>query len=86
MRTKIIHKKEYIVLLECIRAEREKLGITQNQLAILVETDQTAISKIETGERRLDFIELRAVCKALNIELQDFIMGFEARLIKRNKI
>jgi transcriptional regulator with XRE-family HTH domain len=80
MRIKSIYKREYRVLLECVRVAREKQDLTQSKLAELIGTDQTAISKIEIGERRLDFIELRAICKALNIEIQDFVQDFEAKL------
>jgi transcriptional regulator with XRE-family HTH domain len=86
MRLKTIYQKEYKVLLECVRTAREQVDLTQSQLANLMGTDQTAISKIEIGERRLDFIELRAICKALNIELQDFISDFETKLQKRTTL
>jgi transcriptional regulator with XRE-family HTH domain len=85
MRNKIVFRKEYNVLLECIRVAREHANMTQNQLAQQLGTDQTAISKIETGERRLDFIELRNICNVLNIDLQSFILTFEAKLQKRIK-
>lgn len=80
MRIKSIYKKEYKVLLECVRTTREQKGLTQKQLADSIGTDQTAISKIEMGERRLDFVELRAICKALDIELHEFILNFESKL------
>jgi hypothetical protein len=38
------------------------------------------VSKYETGERRLDVIELRAVCAALGVPLQTFLRRLEKRL------
>jgi transcriptional regulator with XRE-family HTH domain len=85
MRSKIAFRKEYNVLLECIRVTREQANVTQSQLAQQLGIDQTVISKMETGERRIDFIELRNICNALNIDLQLFITIFEAKLQKRSK-
>jgi hypothetical protein len=34
-------------------------------------TDQTILSKDETGERRLDILELREICEAVGISLSD---------------
>jgi transcriptional regulator with XRE-family HTH domain len=43
---------------------------------------QSFISKIESGERRIDLIELRKVCIALSSNLQEFIAEFEKQLAK----
>ena len=39
---------------------------------------QAFVSKYETGERRLDFVEVREVCAAVGISLIDFVREFEA--------
>ncbi len=38
------------------------------------------VSKYESGERRLDLIELREICEALKISLADFVNRFEESL------
>jgi DNA-binding Xre family transcriptional regulator len=38
------------------------------------------VSKIETGERRLDVAELRQICEALEIDLTDVIRKWQAVL------
>lgn len=48
-------------------------GVTQAQLAELLNVNQTFVSKVETCERRLDIIELHQICKVLNISFVDFI-------------
>ena len=40
------------------------------------------ISKIESGERRIDLIELREICIALGSNLKEFINEFEKALTK----
>ncbi|MBS9525906.1 helix-turn-helix transcriptional regulator [Litoribacter alkaliphilus] len=70
---KTIHKAEYKALIHLLREIRENAGITQKELAQELGTDQTFISKVETGERRLDVIELKSLCDALGIDFQEFI-------------
>ena len=41
---------------------------------------QSLVSKIEVGERRLDLLELRAVCQALGLSLGEFVARLEKRL------
>ncbi len=41
---------------------------------------QSVVSKWESGERRLDLLELRDVCEALGISLVDFVKRFEKAL------
>ena len=61
-------QKKLLVLLRGVRVEA---GLTQSELASRLGTDQTFISKYESGERRLDILELREVCQATGT---DFIM------------
>lgn len=70
---KSIHSKEYADFLQVLRTAREQSQITQEQLASRLNETQSFISKCERGERRLDVIELRAWCKAIDVPLADFI-------------
>ncbi len=79
---KSIHAKEYHSVISMIREYRESKGFTQKELAAKIGTDQTFISKVENSERRLDIIELRTICKALDISLVDFIQELETHLVK----
>jgi transcriptional regulator with XRE-family HTH domain len=55
-------------------------GIRQSVLAKRLNKPQSFVSKYESGERRLDIIELREVCLATGISLEKFVVEFE-RLI-----
>src|SRR5215208_2693 len=59
-------------LLALLRDTRTKAGLTQAELASRLHRDQTFVSKYETGERRLDILELRDVCRALSVDFKDF--------------
>jgi len=56
-----------------LRQVRLDAGLTQLQLAEKIQETQSYVSKYESGEQRLDLIELEIVCKAVGISLKDFV-------------
>lgn len=54
--------------------------MSQVMLATHLRETQTFISKCERGERRLDIIELRTWCNALNVDLPAFLHLLNANL------
>ena len=81
--SKPLHSEDYRAFLAMLRATREVQGISQAQLAALLEQDQSYVSKCETGIRRLDVIELRPWLAALGFNLMDFTEALEERLASR---
>lgn len=79
---KSLFKKEYKVLLDQLYRLRMGSGLRQSDLAEKLRVPQSFISKIESGERRIDLIELRETCKALGSNLEEFIHEFEKALKK----
>jgi len=79
---KTITNEQYRTLIHFLRETRETKGVTQVELGEMINENQNFISKIETFERRLDVIELRIICSALNVSLPKFINDFESRLKK----
>lgn len=77
---KTLNKKEYKIFLEQLYRLRLGSGLRQSDLADKLKTPQSFISKIESGERRMDIIELREICIALGSNLRDFINEFEKAL------
>ena len=49
---------------ETMKYIRKESGLTQAQLADRIHKPQSYISKYESGERRLDFIEVLEICEA----------------------
>jgi transcriptional regulator with XRE-family HTH domain len=67
------YQREYAAFLRQLKQTREQAGISQVQLAAKLGQTQSSVSKIERGERRVDVVELRAICKALNTSLLSFV-------------
>lgn len=68
---------ERVRLATLLRAARESAGITQVDLSQQLGQPQSFVSKYETGERRLEFTEVRSICHALNVPFGEFAEGFD---------
>lgn len=77
---KSLYQRENLAMLALLRAEREGRGMLQTDLSRKLGKPQSYISKIERGERRLDVIELRGICRALGIDLSEFVAMLERQL------
>lgn len=62
---------------------RMDAGLRQQDLADLLDVPQSFVSKLENGERRIDLIELRTICKFLKIDLTEFVRELEEKLDDR---
>ena len=62
---KSIYSEEYEQLCALLRELRVDAGLTQVEVAEKLSVPQSFVSKYESGERRLDVIELRHVAAAL---------------------
>jgi transcriptional regulator with XRE-family HTH domain len=56
---------------------RRKKGLTQVEVATLLDKPQSFVSKYESGERRLDVIEFLEVCKVLKVKPATIIQQLE---------
>jgi len=77
---KSVHSAEYDAFLALLKERREKLGITQIEIGATLKMTQSAVSKVERGERRLDVIELRQWCQGLGISFSGFTRELDRRL------
>jgi DNA-binding XRE family transcriptional regulator len=77
---KKIHTDEQAVLRNLLKELRTQAGLTQEELAGRLSVPQSFVSKYESGERRLDVLELRQVCRALDCSLSDLVRKLEGEL------
>ena len=79
-KNKTIHDKRYQDLISELAKERIRLGVSQNELAVLIGLNQSDISKIEKFEKRLDVLELTFILRELrvseNARLQKVVTQF----------
>jgi Zn-dependent peptidase ImmA (M78 family)/DNA-binding XRE family transcriptional regulator len=52
---------------------RERAGLSQAELGARVELTQSAVSRIESGERGVDSLELAAIAEALDVSVLDLL-------------
>jgi len=64
-------------LLNLLKQVRSDAGLTQAAMAKKLGRPQSYVSKYESGERRLDIVELKHVCQASGISLMAFIQKLE---------
>ncbi|MBM7416843.1 MULTISPECIES: helix-turn-helix transcriptional regulator [Nocardiaceae] len=67
---KSIYSAEYQQLCALLRQLRLDAGLTQVEVARRLGEPQSFVSKYESGERRLDIIELKYVAEAIGSELR----------------
>ena len=68
-----IHSKANTALRNLLITQRKKLQLTQRELAERLNISHSIIGKIETGDRRLDIVELLEYAHALEIDTMDII-------------
>ncbi len=64
-------------LLDLLRQIRRDARLRQVDLAERLGQPQSFVSKYESGQRRLDIQELRSLCKAVGITLEQFVARLE---------
>lgn len=64
-------------LQEVLRQIRAEAGLRQVDLAERLGEPQSFVSKYEIGERRLDILEIRSICEAVGITLEQFVGRLE---------
>ena len=55
-----------------VKELRNKLGISQEELADIAELDRTYITSVECGRRNISIVNIEKLAIALNISLHEF--------------
>ena len=67
------------VLVEQLTAARKQSGLKQEELAALIGKDQSYISNIERGQRRVDVLEFVALARAMNADPVDMLAAIVSK-------
>ena len=68
-----VHSTRYQNLLRRLRAARKAAGFTQVAVARAFGRPQSYVSKCESGERRIDVVELAEFCRIYGVTLGTFL-------------
>jgi transcriptional regulator with XRE-family HTH domain len=70
--------QKYQELLDRLRAARLEAGLSQEEVAKRLGTSQSFVSRSETGERRLDVIELQAFAAIYRKPMSHFLSNADS--------
>lgn len=71
--TRSTQTKEYAYFVERLRKAREEAGLTQVEVAKKLKRPQSHISNIESGQQRVDVIELQTFAKIYGKDITYFV-------------
>lgn len=74
---KTIYTEDHRRLCAKLREIRQDAGLTQVELAMKLGVTQSFVAKAERGERRLDMIQLRTICRALKVKMSEVVREFD---------
>ena len=70
---------------ELLKEKRIEKNHTQSDVARHLGLPQSYVSKYESGERRLDFVETVLVCEALGMSIEEFAAAYSSKLDKSRR-
>ncbi len=70
---KSIHTKQYAYFVERLRKARLEAGLTQVEVAKKLKRPQSHVSNVESGQQRVDVVELQTFAKLYAKDINYFI-------------
>lgn len=71
--SKAIYSKDHKYIVEQLKKARQEVGLEQEQVAKMLKKTQSYISKIESGQRRIDIVTLKEFAKIYKKDISFFI-------------
>jgi len=71
--SKSVYSDDYKKLIERLKQARLDARLSQQVVAGKLGKPQSYVSKVESGERRVDIIEVKALAKVYKKSLEDFV-------------
>jgi transcriptional regulator with XRE-family HTH domain len=71
--SKAIYSKDHKYIIEQLKKARQEAGLDQADVAKLLGKTQSYISKIESGQRRIDIITLKEFAKVYKKDINFFL-------------
>ena len=71
--TKTIYSKEHKYIVEQLKKARKGANLSQEEVAKILGKTQSYISKIESGQRKVDVVQLKELAKIYKKDINYFI-------------
>jgi len=68
-----IYSKEHRILVERLKKARKEAGLDQEAVAKLLGVTQSYISKMESGQRRIDIVQLKRFARVYKKKIDYFL-------------
>ena len=78
-----LYDPRYKRLIERLISERKRNGMTQRDVAARLKQPASYVGKVETGQRRVDLIELVDMLEAMGVKPSKFITDALSELKRR---
>lgn len=83
---KTIRSEGHEALCQALVAARKAIGLTQAQLADRLKCHQSFIARVESGERRIDVVELVVLARALEADAAELLYKADAATPKGHRV
>lgn len=83
---KTIRSSGHEALRDALIAARKSAGLTQADLALRLRCHQSFVARVESGERRVDVVELIVLARALEIDAAVLLAATEAATEQDHRI
>lgn len=70
---KSVYTEGYRCVIKALIAARNSKGKTQQDIANILGKSQSYVAKYEVFERRIDIMELKLICDAINIDIHQIV-------------
>lgn len=74
-----VHSSRYQEFLKRLRTARGNAGLSQVEVARQLGKPQSYVSKCESGERRVDVVELLEFARVYGVPIESFVAAARAR-------
>jgi transcriptional regulator with XRE-family HTH domain len=81
-----INASAYQALPKLLIEARQQSGFLQAQVAAQLQKPQSFVSKYESGDRRLDVIELMEILKVLGIDIHEFLNLLQTHIDEHHRL
>lgn len=84
--SKTLHSNGHNALIKALIEARKALGLSQADLATRLRCHQSFVARIETGQRRIDVVELILLARALEVNPSRFIEAASKATLRNARI